>query len=53
MKLVEKRITTLKPRNPGVKRIFWNGNEASAYGKIVGGIRLVAYYPITPPPTTP
>ncbi len=48
IKLVEKRMTTLQPRNPGVKRIFWNGNEASAYGKIVGGIRLVAYYPITP-----
>ncbi|MCX8137068.1 2-oxoacid:acceptor oxidoreductase subunit alpha [Pyrobaculum aerophilum] len=48
MKLVEKRIATLKPREPDVKRVFWNGNEASAYGKIVGGIRLVSYYPITP-----
>ncbi|WP_053240553.1 2-oxoacid:acceptor oxidoreductase family protein [Pyrobaculum islandicum] len=48
IKLVDKRITTLKPRNPGVKRIFWNGNEASGYGKVVGGIRFVAYYPITP-----
>nr|WP_287069174.1 2-oxoacid:acceptor oxidoreductase subunit alpha [Pyrobaculum sp.] len=48
MKLVEKRIATLKPREPDVKRVFWNGNEASAYGKIVGGIRFVSYYPITP-----
>jgi len=48
IKLVEKKVTTLQPRSPGVKRIFWNGNEASAYGKVVGGVRLVVYYPITP-----
>ena len=48
MKLVEKRVATLQQRNPQTKRIFWNGNEASAYGKIVGGVRFVAYYPITP-----
>lgn len=48
IKLVGKKMTTIQPRSPGVKRIFWNGNEASAYGKVVGGVRLVAYYPITP-----
>jgi len=48
IKLVNRKMTVLQPRNPGVKRVFWNGNEASAYGKIVGGVRLVAYYPITP-----
>jgi len=48
IKLVGKKITTIQPRSPGVKRVFWNGNEASAYGKVVGGMRFVAYYPITP-----
>ena len=31
-----------------MKRVFWNGNEAAAYGKIAGGVRFVSYYPITP-----
>jgi 2-oxoglutarate ferredoxin oxidoreductase subunit alpha len=48
MKLVDRRIAVLKPREPGVRRVFWNGNEASGYGKVVGGIRFIAYYPITP-----
>ncbi|MFN7105926.1 MAG: 2-oxoacid:acceptor oxidoreductase family protein, partial [Pyrobaculum sp.] len=46
MKLVEKKIDLGPP--VAARRIFWNGNEAAAYGKIVGGVRLLAYYPITP-----
>lgn len=30
------------------KAILWNGNEAVAVGKIMGGIRFVSFYPITP-----
>jgi len=48
MRLVDKRMATLQPRRVEVKRVFWNGNEASAYGKVVGGARFVSYYPITP-----
>jgi len=48
MGLVDKRMATLQPRRVKVKRVFWNGNEASAYGKVVGGARFVSYYPITP-----
>ncbi|MEM1923972.1 MAG: 2-oxoacid:acceptor oxidoreductase subunit alpha [Pyrobaculum sp.] len=47
IKLVPKKLD-LKPRLVEKKRVFWNGNEAAGYGKIVGGVRLVAYYPITP-----
>ncbi|ACB39088.1 2-oxoacid:acceptor oxidoreductase family protein [Pyrobaculum neutrophilum] len=48
MRLVDRRIATLAPRRPPERRIFWNGNEAASYGKIVAGVRLLAYYPITP-----
>ncbi|MFN3804781.1 MAG: 2-oxoacid:acceptor oxidoreductase subunit alpha [Pyrobaculum sp.] len=46
MRLVEKKVDLGPPA--GGRRVFWNGNEAAAYGKIVGGVRLLAYYPITP-----
>ncbi|MEZ0318503.1 MAG: 2-oxoacid:acceptor oxidoreductase family protein [Pyrobaculum sp.] len=48
VKLVNRRIANLAPRKLDVKRVFWNGNEASGYGKVVAGVRFVAYYPITP-----
>ncbi len=47
VKLVQPRME-LKPTVPKSRRVFWNGNEASALGKIAGGIRMLTYYPITP-----
>lgn len=47
-KLVGERVETLPPREAGVKRIYWNGNEAVSAGKIVGGVRFISFYPITP-----
>lgn len=47
IKLVPNKLS-LKPRAVEIKRVFWNGNEAAGYGKIVGGVRFMAYYPITP-----
>ena len=47
-KLVTERVETLTPRTPEVKRIYWNGNEAVSVGKIMGGVRFISFYPITP-----
>jgi 2-oxoglutarate ferredoxin oxidoreductase subunit alpha len=47
-KLVTERVETLTPRTPETKRIYWNGNEAVSVGKIVGGVRFISFYPITP-----
>lgn len=47
-KLVTERVEVLRPREPGVKRIYWNGNEAVSVGKIMGGVRFISFYPITP-----
>ncbi len=35
-------------RASGVKRILVAGNDAVAIGKLIGGLRLQTYYPITP-----
>lgn len=47
-KLITERIIELKPREVSGKRIYWNGNEAVGAGKIMGGVRFVSFYPITP-----
>jgi 2-oxoglutarate ferredoxin oxidoreductase subunit alpha len=38
----------LKPIPTGEKRIFIQGTQAVALGKLLGGCRLQTYYPITP-----
>ena len=39
---------SLPPIKRDVRAIIVNGNEAVAIGKILGGLRLQTYYPITP-----
>jgi len=38
----------LKPNQTSERRIFLQGTQAVALGKLVGGCRLQTYYPITP-----
>lgn len=43
-KLALKRL----PKLPTVPKMMLTGNDASAIGKIIGGLRFQTYYPITP-----
>ena len=36
------------PKKESVKRLLLNGNDGSAIGKLMGGLRFQTYYPITP-----
>jgi len=39
---------SLKPQKTNEKRLYMNGNQALAVGKIFGGCTFQTYYPITP-----